>query len=116
MARSYGMRFTPALPAAMSALARSWMTFVTSTSAGPPCGGLYLKPPSFGGLWEGVMTMPSARPSLRPRFQVRIACEMTGVGVNPPARWRNTSTPFPARTSMALRWAGTDTAWVSMPR
>ena len=29
-------------------------------SAGPPCGGLYLKPPSRGGLCEGVTTMPSA--------------------------------------------------------
>ena len=27
---------------------------------GPPCGGLYLKPPSRGGLWLGVMMMPSA--------------------------------------------------------
>jgi hypothetical protein len=29
----------------------------------PPFGGLYLKPPSSGGLCEGVMTIPSARPS-----------------------------------------------------
>ena len=35
---------------------------VTSVSAGPPLGGLYLKPPSSGGLCDGVMTMPSARP------------------------------------------------------
>ena len=34
---------------------------VTSVSAGPPLGGLYLKPPSSGGLCDGVMTMPSAR-------------------------------------------------------
>ena len=36
------------------------MTLVASVSAGPPCGGLYLKPPSRGGLWDGVTTMPSA--------------------------------------------------------
>jgi hypothetical protein len=32
--------------------------------AGPPCGGLYLMPPSSGGLCEGVMTMPSASPDV----------------------------------------------------
>ena len=32
-------------------------------SAGPPLVILYLKPPSSGGLWEGVMTIPSASPS-----------------------------------------------------
>ena len=37
---------------------------VASESAGPPCGGLYLKPPSRGGLWLGVTTMPSARSAL----------------------------------------------------
>lgn len=28
-------------------------------------GGVYLKPPSSGGLWLGVMTMPSARSAMR---------------------------------------------------
>ena len=37
------------------------MTPVASVSAGPPLGGLYLKPPSRGGLCDGVTTMPSAR-------------------------------------------------------
>ena len=37
-------------------------TPVASVSAGPPLGGLYLKPPSRGGLCDGVTTMPSARP------------------------------------------------------
>jgi hypothetical protein len=37
-------------------------TTCTSVSAGPPLGGLYLKPPSSGGLCEGVITMPSAEP------------------------------------------------------
>jgi hypothetical protein len=41
---------------------------VTSVSAGPPLVGLYLKPPSSGGLCDGVITMPSARCSLRPRL------------------------------------------------
>ena len=45
-----------------SSLARSWIQRVTSVSAGPPLGGLYLKPPSSGGLCDGVMTMPSAKP------------------------------------------------------
>ena len=34
---------------------------MTSVSAGPPFGGLYLKPPSSGGLCDGVTTIPSAR-------------------------------------------------------
>ena len=33
---------------------------VIACSAGPPLGGLYLNPPSEGGLCEGVMTIPSA--------------------------------------------------------
>ena len=49
------------LPFASSSFARSWIHFVTSVSAGPPLGGLYLKPPSSGGLCDGVITMPSAR-------------------------------------------------------
>ncbi len=68
----------------MRALARSAMTLVASVSAGPPCGGLYLKPPSEGGLCDGVTTMPSARPGpsiALPRFARRIACETAGVGV-----------------------------------
>ena len=39
--------------------------------ASPPArrsAGLYLKPPSWGGLCEGVITMPSASPVLRPRL------------------------------------------------
>ena len=56
------MRRTSASPALISSLARAAMTDVASVSAGPPCGGLYLKPPSAGGLCDGVTTMPSARP------------------------------------------------------
>ena len=63
--------------------ARFSIQVVTDEPAGPPCGGLYLKPPSEGGLCEGVMTMPSARPCALPReaLCLRIACESTGVGV-----------------------------------
>ena len=39
---------------------------LASVSAGPPLGGLYLKPPSVGGLCDGVMTMPSATPPSPP--------------------------------------------------
>ena len=55
------------------------MTFVASVSAGPPDGGLYLKPPSRGGLCDGVTTMPSARPRSLPRFARRIAWLTAGV-------------------------------------
>jgi len=34
----------------------------------PAVGGLYLNPPSGGGLCDGVITMPSASPVLRPRL------------------------------------------------
>ena len=73
---------TPSSPASSSRFASSWIQPVTSVSAGPPFGGLYLKPPSSGGLCDGVTTMPSARRSRRDRgCATRIACEMTGVGV-----------------------------------
>ncbi len=61
--------------------ARAAITEVASLSAGPPFGGLYLKPPSRGGLWLGVTTMPSASRLVRLRFAFRIACETAGVGV-----------------------------------
>ncbi len=61
-ARANGMRRTSASPPRISSLARAAITDVASVSAGPPCGGLYLKPPSAGGLCDGVTTMPSARP------------------------------------------------------
>ncbi len=55
-------------PSVIRSLARFSIHLVAVVSAGPPLGGLYLKPPSSGGLWEGVMTMPSARLILRPRL------------------------------------------------
>ncbi len=82
-ARANGMRCTSASPALISSLARAAMTDVASVSAGPPCGGLYLKPPSAGGLCDGVTTMPSASPApvCRPPLALMIACETAGVGV-----------------------------------
>ena len=74
--------FHASLPLRNRSLARFSIHLVTSLSAGPPCVGLYLNPPSSGGLCEGVMTMPSARCPLLPRLCTRIAREMTGVGVN----------------------------------
>ena len=82
---------------------------VTSVSAGPPCGGLYLKPPSPGGLCEGVTTIPSAGglcARLPPWLWVRIACEMTGVGVAPPSRRRPRRRRAPASTSTIVSKAG----------
>ncbi len=58
----------PAVPSASMRLASVSIQPVTSVSAGPPFGGLYLKPPLSGGLWDGVMTMPSASPEVRPRL------------------------------------------------
>ena len=80
-ARSYGMRRTSFRPPAISSFARFWIQEVASVSAGPPVGGLYLNPPSLGGLCDGVTTTPSARPSVRPRLWVRIAWDSAGVGV-----------------------------------
>ena len=40
---------------------------------------------------------------------------MTGVGVTPSSGWMIVSTPLAARTSSAVRWAGPDSAWVSLP-
>ena len=50
--------FTPKLSASIYWLALSWIQLVVSTSAGPPWGGLYLKPPSPGGIVDGVTTTP----------------------------------------------------------
>src|ERR1700712_2901134 len=91
------------------------MIFVASESAGPPFGGLYLKPPSRGGLWLGVTTMPSASLLVRPRVALRVACDTAGVGVYPSATSSITVTPLAASTSRAVAVAGPDSAWVSAP-
>ena len=82
-ARENVIRWTPSRLARISSLARAAMTLVASVSAGPPWGGLYLKPPSPGGLCDGVTTMPSASPApvVRPPLARMIACETAGVGV-----------------------------------
>ena len=87
IASANGMRLTSVLPARSKPLARSWIQEVTSESAGPPCGGLYLKPPSRRRVVRGrdhdaVAILVGAAASCRRR----IACEMTGVGVTPSSR------------------------------
>jgi hypothetical protein len=75
-----------------------------------------LNPPSSGGLCEGVMTIPSARPSFLFPLYFRMAWDIAGVGVYPRPGWMHTATPLAARTSSAVRNAGLDSAWESMPR
>ncbi len=68
---------------ASSSFARAAIQEVASESAGPPCGGLYLKPPSRGGLWDGVTTMPSASgaPPALVALCTTMARDTAGVGV-----------------------------------
>jgi hypothetical protein len=67
-ALSGAMRRTPARSLDSRRLAASSIQRVMSVSAGPPFGGLYLNPPSSGGLCDGVMTIPSASPDVLPRL------------------------------------------------
>ena len=101
-------------------MARSSIQVVTSASAGPPSGGLYLNPPSGGGLCDGVTTIPSARepvPAARKEaLCARIARDTAGVGVYPPRASTMTMTSLAASTSSALTCAGSDSACVSAPR
>ncbi len=96
-------------------MARSAIQPVASESAGPPCGGLYLNPPSRGGLCDGVTTMPSARPVVLPRLAARMAWLTAGVGVYPSALSTSTVTSLAASTSRALTQAGSLSPWVSRP-
>ena len=107
---------SPALPPASSALARSWIQPVTSVSAGPPSGGLYLKPPSAGGLCDGVMTMPSARPERRPALCARMARETAGVGVKPSSRCDHDRDAVGRQHLEGRALGGPETACVSLPR
>jgi hypothetical protein len=59
-------------------------------------------------LCDGVTTIPSAVPSALPRLWVRIACEITGVGVKPSAASTITSTPWALSTSRIVLEAGSD--------
>ena len=85
--------------------------------AGPPSGGLYLNPPSSGGLCDGVTTIPSARPSVPvrgcasgwPATGPGSACSRPGCRPGPPRS-------LAASTSSAVTKAGSDSACVSRPR
>ena len=71
-ARAKGMRLTACQAVAQQLVGAildraSWC----SVSAGPPEGGLYLKPPSSGGLCDGVITTPSASPAVAPAVVAR---------------------------------------------
>src|SRR3954467_13092269 len=72
------MRLMSRRPFSRKPLAARSIAEVMSVSAGPPLGGLYLKPPSSGGLCDGVTTTPSARPGDRPRVETRIAGRTPG--------------------------------------
>jgi len=80
-ARALETRRTPFSPSASSSFARSWICRVMSVPAGPPSGGLYLKPPSGGGVCDGVTTIPSARGPASAALCARIARDTAGVGV-----------------------------------
>ena len=58
-AREKSVIWTSARPSASISLARVCIAAVMSVFAGPPEGGLYLNPPSDGGLCDGVITTPS---------------------------------------------------------
>ena len=77
-ARENAIRCTPSRLARISSLARAAITAVASVSAGPPWGGLYLKPPSPGGLCDGrdddavgEAACPSCRAAVGPDDRVR---------------------------------------------
>ncbi len=109
-------RSTDAGPAARISLARASMAAVSSPAAGPPWGGLYLIPPSSGGLCDGVRIRPSAGPPPSgERLDSRMAREMTGVGVYGDAASSRSSTPSAASTPTATSNACSESAWVSFP-
>lgn len=76
---------------------------------------MYFRPPSAGGLCDGVMMMPSARAAAGFALCVRIAWLSAGVGVQPLRASARIATPFPANTSSTVSWAGSERAWVSFP-
>ena len=99
-----------------SSFARSWISRVMSVPAGPPSGGLYLKPPSGGGLCEGVTTIPSARGPVpgrvvgqdRPGDRRRRRVPAAGVGQHPHA--------VGGEHLQRAGLAGSESACVSAPR
>src|SRR5258705_11575025 len=112
------------MPPGRLCLAHVGIAPVASASGGPPLGGLFLKPPSLGGLCDGVTTMPSDRspareeevlPEPRPRLNERMAWLTAGVGVYRSAASIIATTSLAASTSSAEAHAGSDNAWVSRP-
>ncbi len=103
-----------------SSLARRAIHPVASVSAGPPCGGLYLKPPSVGGLCEGVTTMPSARPRAPDRCRAAVGAQdrvrdRRGRACSGRRESTSTVTSLATSTSSAVTQAGSDRPWVSRP-
>ena len=104
IAFSYGIFFTSAIAGSQEIVCPILYPARYLVSAGPSFGELYLKPPSSGGLWEGVTRMPFRAASCRARLHTRMAWEITGVGVTPSSFWMMVSTLFAARTSSAEHW------------
>jgi hypothetical protein len=104
--------FTPLRLFLMYSFAFFSMTDVTSVSAGPPFGVLYLKPPSCGGLCDGVMTTPS-HCSWEVLFASMTVKESTGVGVKPSFSAMAQVTPLATKTCKAVSSAGFERACVS---
>ena len=113
-----GMRFTPARLAASSSLASVLdPAGDRRVSAGPPFGGLYLKPPSVGRIVRRRDDDAVRQPVLCGRGCRRGSrARSPGVGVYSSPAAIITSTPLAASTSSALANAGADSACVSMPR
>jgi hypothetical protein len=99
-ARSNGMRLHLREPPARIALARVSIAFVVAVSAGPPEGGLYLKPPS-----SGDCATASRRRRRRGRSCGAVVGEDRvrddGRGREPEPVLQHTSTPCAANTSTA---------------
>ena len=90
---------------------------VTSVSAGPPLGGLYLKPPSSRRIVRRSDDDAVGEPATCVRgYRSEWRARRPGSGCIRRSRASMTSTPFAASTSSALASAGSDSAWVSIPR
>ena len=73
-----------------------------------------------GPLYMGKDTHALSEPAQRTALEVLAANGVETViqrdgGVTPLSRWMMVSTPFAASTSSAVRWAGSDSACVSLP-
>ena len=73
-------------------------------------------PPCSGGLWDGVMMIPSAISSALPwALWRKIARDTLGVGTNPRCASTRVVMRLPTNTSIATCKAGCDKACVSCP-